>query len=46
MGGSEIRCSNKLIIGKGSIIGHYSVLDARNGIEIGENVNFSHGVWL
>jgi acetyltransferase-like isoleucine patch superfamily enzyme len=45
-GGSEIRSPNKLVIGKGSIIGHYSILDARNGIEIGENVNFSHGVWL
>jgi acetyltransferase-like isoleucine patch superfamily enzyme len=45
-GGAEIRSPNKLIIGKGSIIGHYSILDARNVIEIGENVNFSHGVWL
>jgi carbonic anhydrase/acetyltransferase-like protein (isoleucine patch superfamily) len=45
-GGAEIRSPNRLIIGKGSIIGHYSVLDARNAIEIGENVNFSHGVWL
>jgi acetyltransferase-like isoleucine patch superfamily enzyme len=44
--GAEIRSPNKLTIGKGSIIGHYSVLDARNFIEIGENVNFSHGVWL
>lgn len=44
--GAEIRSPNKLAIGKGSIIGHYSVLDARNFIEIGENVNFSHGVWL
>ncbi|MCL2589554.1 MAG: acyltransferase [Betaproteobacteria bacterium] len=43
---AEIRSPNKLTIGKGSIIGHYSVLDARNFIEIGENVNFSHGVWL
>jgi acetyltransferase-like isoleucine patch superfamily enzyme len=45
-GGAEIRSPNKLFIGKGSIIGHYSILDARNVIEIGENVNFSHGVWL
>lgn len=45
-GGAEIRTPNKLSIGKGSIIGNYSILDARNGIEIGENVNFSHGVWL
>jgi acetyltransferase-like isoleucine patch superfamily enzyme len=45
-GGAEIRSPDKLFIGKGSIIGHYSILDARNIIEIGENVNFSHGVWL
>ena len=45
-GGAEIRRPNKLFIGNGSIIGHYNVLDARNVIEIGENVNFSHGVWL
>lgn len=44
--GAEMRSPNKLTIGKGTIIGHYSVLDARNFIEIGENVNFSHGVWL
>ena len=44
--GAEIRSPDKLTIGKGSIIGHHSVLDARNFIEIGENVNFSHGVWL
>jgi acetyltransferase-like isoleucine patch superfamily enzyme len=45
-GGAEIRSPHKLTIGKGSIIGHHSILDARNGIEIGKNVNFSHGVWL
>jgi len=44
--GAEIRSPERLAIGKGSIIGHHSVLDARNFIEIGENVNFSHGVWL
>jgi acetyltransferase-like isoleucine patch superfamily enzyme len=44
--GAEMRSPDRLIIGKGSIIGHYSILDARNFIEIGENVNFSHGVWL
>jgi len=44
--GAEMRSPNKLTIGEGTIIGHYSVLDARNFIEIGENVNFSHGVWL
>jgi len=44
--GTEIRGPHRLTIGKGSIIGHHSVLDARNFIEIGKNVNFSHGVWL
>jgi acetyltransferase-like isoleucine patch superfamily enzyme len=44
--GAEIRAPNRLVIGKGSIIGNYSILDARNHIAIGENVNFSHGVWL
>lgn len=45
-GGAEIRSPHKLSIGKGSIIGHHAILDARNGIEIGENVNFSTGVWI
>lgn len=42
--GAEIRDPYKLQIGKGSIIGDKAVLDARNGIDIGENVNFSSGV--
>ncbi len=42
--GAEIRAPYKLKIGKGSIIGDKAVLDARNGIEIGENVNFSSNV--
>ncbi|MCD7973943.1 MAG: acyltransferase [Candidatus Azobacteroides sp.] len=42
--GAEIRHTFKLIIGKGSIIGDNSTLDARNGITIGENVNFSSRV--
>lgn len=37
---------NNIIIGRGSIIGDQAVLDARNGIELGENVNFSTGVWI
>lgn len=39
--GAEIRNHNNLFIGKGSIIGDRAILDARNGIYIGENVNFS-----
>lgn len=42
--GAEIRDAYKLSIGQGSIIGDRSLLDARNGIEIGENVNFSSNV--
>lgn len=40
----QIRKHRNLVIGKGSIIGDQVMLDARNGIEIGENVNFSTGV--
>lgn len=43
---AEIRDPHKLKIGKGSIIGNDAILDARNSIEIGENVNLSTGVWL
>lgn len=42
--GAEIREHNKLTIGEGSIIGDKAILDARNGIEIGKNVNLSTGV--
>ncbi len=42
--GAEIRAPYNLQIGKGSIIGDKSILDARNKIEIGENVNFSSNV--
>lgn len=44
--GFEIRAPYKLHIGTGSIIGDNSVLDARNGIWIGDNVNLSTGVWI
>ena len=44
--GSEIRAPYNLKIGKGSIIGDKSILSARNGIEIGENVNFSSNVHI
>ena len=42
--GAEIRGGVNLTIGSGSIIGDKSILDARNGIKIGDNVNFSTGV--
>ena len=44
--GSEIRAPWNIKIGKGSIIGDNCILDGRNGIDIGENVNFSTGVWI
>ena len=39
--GGEIRDHFNLKIGKGSIVGDRAILDARNGIDIGENVNLS-----
>lgn len=44
--GAEIRAHYNLKIGRGSIIGDRSILDARNGIRIGNNVNFSSGVHI
>lgn len=44
--GAEIRKHSNLKIGEGSIIGDKAILDARNGIEIGKNVNFSTGVHI
>ena len=41
---SEIRAPYNLTIGEGSIIGDKSILDARNKIVIGKNVNFSTSV--
>lgn len=42
--GCEIRNTKGLKIGRGSIIGDNAMLDARRGITIGNNVNFSSGV--
>lgn len=44
--GCEIRAGYSLHIGKGSIIGDNCILDARQGIYIGENVNLSSEVHL
>ena len=43
--GAEIRSHSRLLIGRSSI-GDKAILDARNGIEIGDNVNFSTGVHI
>lgn len=45
-GGIEIRSPYNIEIGDGTIIGDDSKLDGRNGIIIGNNVNFSTGVWV
>jgi acetyltransferase-like isoleucine patch superfamily enzyme len=42
--GAEIRAGYNLTIGEGSIIGDNALLDARNSIIIGKNVNFSSRV--
>lgn len=45
-GGFEIRSPWNIYIGDGTIIGDNSILDGRNEIMIGKNVNFSTGVWI
>ena len=42
--GTEIREPDKLNVGRGSIIGDNAILDARNGIILGENANLSSNV--
>ncbi len=42
--GAEIRTPTSLKIGRGSIIGDNAILDAREGIEIGENVCLASNV--
>lgn len=44
--GCEFRSPWNIEIGPGTIIGDQCILDGRNGIKIGENVNFSTGVWI
>lgn len=41
---TEIRGINKLAIGRGSIVGDNALLDARNGLTLGKNVNISSNV--
>ena len=41
---TEIRAPYYLKIGKGTIIGDNAILDARSGLELGENVNLSSSV--
>ncbi|MDE7347755.1 MAG: acyltransferase [Muribaculaceae bacterium] len=44
--GAEIRAGINLHISEGTIIGDKAILDARNGILIGRNVNFSSDVHI
>ena len=44
--GCQIRMHKKLSIGRGTVIGDRCILDARNGIEIGDNTNFSTNVQI
>ncbi|MEX2410225.1 MAG: acyltransferase [Candidatus Paceibacterota bacterium] len=44
--GLEIRSPHKVKIQSNTIIGHDCILDGRNTITIGANVNLSSGVWI
>jgi len=44
--GAEIRAPKNITIGADCIIGHRAILDGRNGITIGNNVNISTGAWF
>jgi acetyltransferase-like isoleucine patch superfamily enzyme len=41
---TELRDPKQLVVGKGTIIGDNALLDARGGLEFGENVNLSNNV--
>lgn len=43
---AEVRCANRIIIGDNCSIGHDAILNGRNGLTIGNNVNISTGVWI
>lgn len=45
-GGCEIRTARKIRMGAGCSIGHECKLDGRGGLEIGNAVNLSTGVWI
>lgn len=44
--GTEFRSPKLIHIGRNSIIGNGCLLDGRSGLEIGDNVNISSGVWI
>jgi acetyltransferase-like isoleucine patch superfamily enzyme len=45
-GRAEIRSPHLVTIRKNSMIGHDAILDGRGGLDIGNNVNISSGVWI
>jgi len=45
-GGAEVRSPSNIRVGAGSIVGNRAILDGRCGIDVGENVNLSTGVWI
>ena len=45
-GGAEVRAPRNIVIGASTIVGHRAILDGREGIVIGNNVNLSTGVWI
>jgi acetyltransferase-like isoleucine patch superfamily enzyme len=42
----EVRKPSRIRIGRNTVIGNGAVLDGRGGLRIGDNVNFSSGVWV
>lgn len=44
--GAEVRAPERIEIGDDCVIGHQAILDGRNGIRIGNNVNISTGAWI
>ena len=42
--GAEVRAPYNISVGRGSVVGDRAILDGRNGLKIGRNVNISSGV--
>lgn len=45
-GGCEIRAPRGIRIGSGTSVGHRCILDGREGLTIGDNVNLSTEAWI
>jgi acetyltransferase-like isoleucine patch superfamily enzyme len=45
-GGAKVWAPHNIVIGASTIVGQRAILDGRAGIEIGDNVNLSTGVWI